>query len=187
MLDIYKIRLLDLLPPNLRQDPDIIAASKAVDDEFLLIVNEVKNCIIMPRIDELESTLVDLLAWERHVDFYDSSLPIETRRKLVNNSIRWHKRKGTPEAVEELITELFGEGQVEEWYEFDGEPYYFRVVTNNSEVTTEKAQEFIRALNSVKRNSAWLDNVIIIQVEDMPLYFAGAIYTGDYLTIKQVV
>lgn len=95
--------------------------------------------------------------------------------------------KGTPSAVEELISTLFDEGRVEEWFEYGGEPYTFRVVTNNSSVTQDRAMEFIKALNSVKNARSWLDRVIITQMEDMQLYFAGIVHTGDNLTIRQVV
>ncbi|GAQ24209.1 phage tail protein I [Tepidanaerobacter syntrophicus] len=161
MIDIYEVKLLDLLPPNLRHDPDIIAASKAVDDEFLLVVNEAKHCIIMPRIDELESDLVDLLAWERHVDFYDTSLPLEIRRTLVKNSIRWHKRKGTPAAVEEIVTEIFGKGQVEEWFEYDGKPYMFKIHTRDLIDSEEKYTKIIDAINTVKNTRSWLEKIVI--------------------------
>ena len=186
MIDIYNISILDLLPPNLKQDPDMIAASKAVDGEFSLVVNEVKDCIILPRIDELNSNLVDLLAWEMHIDFYDTTLPIEIRRELVKNSLKWHQRKGTPSAVEELISTVFDSGQVIEWFENGGQPYYFQVVTNNETVTIEKAEQFTKALNSVKNARSWLDKVIITESESMNLYFAGVVHSGDFITVSEV-
>jgi len=187
MIDIYNVKLLDIIPPNLKHDPDIIAASKAIDNEFSMVVTKAKECIILPRIDELDSDIIDILAWEMHIDFYDPTLPLDTRRQLVKNSLRWHQMKGTPSAVEELISTLFDEGRVEEWFEYGGEPYTFRVVTNNSSVTQDRAMEFIKALNSVKNARSWLDRVIITQMEDMQLYFAGIVHTGDNLTIRQVV
>jgi hypothetical protein len=63
----------------------------------------------------------------------------------------------------------------------------FRVVTNNPKVTNELAAEFIRALDSVKNKRSWFDSVILMQKENMNLYFAGIVHTGDYITVKQVV
>lgn len=80
MIDIYNVKLLDIIPPNLKHDPDIIAASKAIDNEFSMVVTKAKECIILPRIDELDSDIIDILAWEMHVDFYDPTLPLDTRR-----------------------------------------------------------------------------------------------------------
>ncbi len=186
MIDIHNIKLIDIIPPNLKQDPDIIAASKAIDNEFSMVVTEAKECIILSRIDELGSDLIDILAWEMHVDFYDSTLPLDTRRQLVKNSLRWHQMKGTPAAVEELISTLFDEGKVEEWFEYGGNPYTFRVVTNNSSVTQDRAIEFIKALNSVKNERSWLDKVVITQNEDLKLNFAGIVHAGEKFEIRQV-
>lgn len=186
MINIYETSVLDLLPPNLRNDPDMIAASRAVDNEFLLIVNEVKKCILLPNLDILPSDVLDLLAWQMHVDFYDSALPIAVRRELIRNSIRWHKRKGTPSAVEELISTIFDSGQINEWFNYGGAPYTFQVITTNESVTTDRAEQFIRALNSVKNERSWLDKVIIQIGEMLDINFAGIVHTGDFITIEVI-
>lgn len=188
MIDIYNIKLLDLLPPNLKKDPDIIAAARSIDEEFAAIVDEAKNCIIIPRIAEIEdSELIDLLAWQFHVDFYDPALTLEIRKQLVENSFAWHKYKGTPAAVEELISTLFDEGQILEWFEYGGDPFYFQVITNNTSVTQERALEFTKALESVKNKRSWLDKVIISQKEGLTLYFGSFVHVGDRHYIRQVV
>lgn len=187
MTDIYNIRLLDIIPPNLRSDPDIIAASRAVDKEFALLVTAAQKCVILPNIDNASSEVVDLLAFEFHVDFYDPALPIEIRREIVKNSIPWHIRKGTSSAVEELISLLFDEGIVEEWFEYGGDPYNFRVITNNASVTGEQAEEFIKALESVKNARSRLEVIIITMSENLNNYFAGVVYTGDRIILEQVI
>lgn len=64
-----------------------------------------------------------------------------------------------------------------------GEPYHFRVVTNNADVTAVRAQEFIAAVDAVKRLSAVLDSVTISQAEQLPLYFGGFLHFGEHITI----
>ncbi|OPJ63676.1 phage tail protein I [Clostridium chromiireducens] len=186
MINIYEASVLNLLPPNLQSDPDMIAASKAVDNEFLLIVNEVRNCILLPNLDLLPSDVVDLLAWQMHVDFYDNTLDLDVKRQLVRNSNKWHKQKGTPQAVEELISTVFDSGQVNEWFNYGGEPYTFQVITTNESVTIDRAEQFIRALNSVKNERSWLDKVVIEIGDEMNLYLAAIVHTGDFITISEV-
>lgn len=188
MIDVYEISLLDLIPSNLKEDPDLLAAAKTLDQQYLVTVNEVNKVIILPNVDKItDHALLDLLAWQTHLDFYDSTLPIEIKRELIKKAPSFHRKKGTPAAVEELITTLFDEGKVEEWFEYGGTPYKFQVVTNNSAVTNERALEFIKALNSVKRLSARLERVVITQKESMKLYFAGIVHTGEKSVIKQVM
>jgi phage tail P2-like protein len=187
MSNIYDVKLLDLLPPNLRGDPDIIAASKAIDPEFYALANSIKNVLTFGDIDNARSEVVDNLAWELNTDFYDGLLPLEIRKELVKNALNQHMTKGTPSAIEGLVTTLFGEGVVEEWFDYAGQPYYFRVITSNSAVTSDLAEQFTQAVNKVKNLRSRLDHVIISMAGDMALYFANVVHTGDNLTIEQVV
>ncbi|MBY0088401.1 phage tail protein I [Brevibacillus brevis] len=186
MIDIFSGSLLDILPESLKRDPDSVFIAEAIAPEFQETSKAIKLTEIMSRIDEHPEEVIDLLAWQFHVDFYDPELPLETRRELVKNSLTWHRRKGTPAAVEELISTVFGDGRVEEWFEYGGQPGYFKVITNNRDVTTEQALMFTRALNSVKNTRSWLEKIEISQVEEHNLYFAGIIHMGDKITVKQV-
>ncbi|WP_404427314.1 phage tail protein I [Ureibacillus chungkukjangi] len=183
---IFEVQLTDLLPENLKRDPDIIAASKAVDSGFSVLVNDINKTLILPRIDHLESDVLDHVAYYFHVDFYDRSLDIETKRKLIKDSVYIHQIKGTPRAVEILIETLFDEGTVEEWFKYGGTPYRFRVVTSNKSVTQERAEEFVRALNTVKNTRSTLDGVVILRSENMDLYWGGIVHQGIKEEYRQV-
>lgn len=135
MIDIYNISLLDLIPDSLKHDSNVRAICEALTPEVQAVANDIQQCVLLPRIGELPEKVQELLARQLHVDFYDGELSLETKRELVKNSVRWHKRKGTPGAVEELVSTVFGEGTVEEWFEYGGEPYYFKVKTPNIAAT----------------------------------------------------
>lgn len=187
MNNLGSLKILSILPPLLQQDNDIIAASKALDSA------NTKNLSIAMQLNfftnkNLENDiLLDVLAYDFHVDFYDKSYSTQIKKQLINDSLLIHAKKGTAQSVEELITTVFGEGVVEEWFEYDGEPFHFRVITNNEEVTTARAQEFVEALESVKRKTAILDSVTINQVEEMNIYVGFAVHFGDKYLFKQVV
>ncbi|PWK16054.1 phage tail protein I [Tumebacillus permanentifrigoris] len=186
MRSLLDIHLLELVPPNLRRDSDVEALAEAINQQLLAITQAIPTVAILQSLDSLSAEMVDELAWQFHVDFYDPTLPIEQRRELVKKSLAWHRRKGTPAAVEELITTLFGEGHVEEWFDYGGAPFSFRVHTNNKSVTQERALEFTRAVNSVKNARSILEKVVVGDSENFPLYYGGAIHIGDNLTIRQV-
>jgi len=162
---IIDVQLLDLLPPNMQDNDQVKALSQTIWQAWKPIVQNMEKVFIS--VETANDTLLDELAWQEHVDFYNSLLPIETKRELIRNSFKFHIKKGTPAIVEELITAIFGNGQVEEWFEYGGEPYFFRIITSNSDVTNKMEQEFLRALNSIKRLSAWLDGIVIL-IESAP-------------------
>jgi phage tail P2-like protein len=179
-------KLLDILPPNLRNDQDLIAAAHTIDDGFFEMVDLANNLVILPRISDLGSDLIDHLAYQTHVDFYETSAPLEVRRSLVENSLNTHRLKGTPAAVENLIETFFDDANIEEWFEYRGAPHHFRVVTSNSSVTSERADEFVRALDSVKRHSSKLEAVVILSHEEMELNFGGFVHIGSKDEYRQV-
>lgn len=183
-MTLENVSLLSLQTSFMKKDPTTQGFCAALEPQFRQLAEEVKSCLIYARIDDLDETALDELAWQMHVDFYES-VDIEKKRFLVKNALIMHQTKGTPYAVEMLINALFDNGYVEEWFEYGGDPYTFRVITNNSSVTNERATEFIKALNSVKNMRSWLDKVVITLAEELPLYFCGAIHTYEKLTIKE--
>ncbi len=182
--DIYNVALIELLPPNLRSNVDIIAASQAIDNEFKSLALHIKNCYIYGDIDNVNETILDLLAWEFHTDFYDTSLPEETKREIIKNSLLWHRTKGTPSTIEELITTIFGDGKVQEWFEYGGQPYHFKVITNNSSATTDQVKEFTRAVESVKNLRSKLEVVEVTATDEMNIYFGNAVHVYEITEIR---
>ncbi len=185
-MDLNNINLISLMPQFMQQDPIAKGLCAALQPQFRQLADETKICLLMPRISELNGSILDELAWELHIDFWDAGADEEKKRELLKNSLKIHMTRGTPAAVETLIQTMFNDGYVEEWFEYGGEPYMFRVITNNASVTTDKATQFIRALNSVKNLRSWLEKVIITLSEPLDFYYAGIVHTGDHITVRQV-
>lgn len=101
-------------------------------------------------------SLVDELAWQFHVDYYDKTADIETKKNLVKQSIRIHRTKGTPQAVIDLLRTAFPSDTILlEWFEYGGEPYHFKIITSDFEGYDEA--KFLQALNSVKNARSYLE------------------------------
>ncbi|MFX3672867.1 MAG: phage tail protein I [Paenisporosarcina sp.] len=179
--------VLSLLPTSLQVDEDIKAAVITLDRSTSELLQYARKLSFFVNPLITEHNLLDAVAADLHVDFYDKSFSIDIKQALIRNSFTLHMSKGTPQAVEDLISTVFGEGIVEEWFEYGGEPFHFRIVTNNESITNERAQEFIRALETVKRKSAILESVTINQVETMDIFIGAFVHSGDKYLFKQVV
>jgi phage tail P2-like protein len=166
MSNLSNTKLIDLLPPNLKSDPDIIAASHAVGTEFQTLVGKIKNVLTIADIDNACSEVVDNLAWDLCTDFYDASLPLEIRRKLIKNALIQHMTKGTPAAVEEVLYAYFGSGIVKEWFNYGGQPGCFKAQVTNASIQSKQINDIYRAIASTKRASSQLDELLISA--DMP-------------------
>ena len=171
--DLQSVSLLDILPPNLLADKQIHAAARALDDELQKITVATRNALLLPRLDELSEEVIDLLAWQWHVDFYEPSADIATKRQLVRESIAWHRIKGTKAAVEKMTQTVFKGGVITEWFEYGGEPYHFRIdVLNAPNMTEENRERLLAVVNASKNTRSWLDEVRF-QRETRNLVYVG--------------
>lgn len=184
MINLSQVSLLDMLPPNLRADPTIAAAAVAADAQRTDILAAINKLPYFSRLESLTDEEADELAYQFHVDFYDTDLPLQQKRALVANSYAWHRRKGTKSAVEELIRTVFGDGSVQEWFEYGGEPGTYRVITTNADTANEKADQFLAALATVDRASAHLDRIQVDVSDESTLYLGTVVHIGDTITVK---
>lgn len=185
MKDIYTISLLDLLPQSLKSDPGVEALAKALDPEIQAVSAAIAECILMARIDDLTEDVIDLLAWQLHVDLYDPGLSIEKKRALVQSSIILHQQKGTPAAVEAAAQIVFGRSWIDEWFDYGGDPYHFRV---NVEAREQGASEADLALldklvTAYKNTRSWLEVVNIYLTGQGGVRYASCTNAGENTTI----
>lgn len=170
---IYDSDFTKYLPQPLTHDPKMIALAKAAADELLTVSGAVEKVLIYSRIDELPEELVDILAYDLHVDWYDYSYPLEAKRDLLKSSMRVHKKMGTKYAIEKALSALYPESEVEEWFEYGGEPGHFRIVcgVTNSRIT-ESYSDITQAVKLYKRLSAHMD-AIVYQAHIKDCVYAG--------------
>ena len=166
--DLQSVSLLDILPPNLLADKKINAAARALDDELQKITAATRNALLLPRLDELSEDVIDLLAWQWHVDFYEPvGMDIDTKRRLIKNSIAWHRIKGTPAAVEQVVSAAFDTSHVQEWFEYGGKPYHFKVITEDVTTDPNVLARMRRAINAAKNTRSWLETIeFILHLQD---------------------
>ena len=161
--DLKAVSLVDILPDNLLADTQVYAAAKALDDELQRVTAATWEALHLPRLDELPEAVLDLLAWQWHVDFYEPmGMSVETKRSLIRKSIAWHRMKGTPAAVEEVVTAAFDEATVSEWFEYGGEPFFFRVTTEDATTNTQAIDAMRRSIETVKNVRSVLESIQFI-------------------------
>ena len=139
--DIYSVDFTRSLPPTLKDDPEINALGRAIAEQLQITPRQNRQNIIYARIDELDEQTLDILAYDLHVDWYDHSYPIEVKRQTIKDSVKIHRRLGTKYAVETALGAVFPGTRVEEWFEYDGDPYTFRVIINATENGVTAAQQ----------------------------------------------
>ncbi len=159
-----------LLPDWIRQDGAVQGLGKGTDDVVKAIHARIQLLSRWNKIDELTDAELDELAYELNILWYDSTAPIETKRDLIRNSDIVYSKLGTKYAVEQIINAYFGNGRVREWFEYGGEPFHFKVLSDNPALVNENYDKFLKLLSVSKRRSTWLDAVLICLTGELPLY-----------------
>lgn len=182
-MDLSNIDLLELQTSYMKQDPTTIAMCKVLTPIFRELAQESKLAFIYGRIDELDDKTLDELAWQFHVDFYSVDFPINVKRNLIKDAKRIHKLKGTPLAVERLLSAIFGSSKLVEWFEYGGEPFMFKVkvdVENNINLLLDKFEE---SINSVKNTRSHLEKIEIYTVSKSTAYIGLTTLCGEEVKV----
>lgn len=161
-----------LLPQFMREDRAVSALATACNRLIRSAAMAIPPLRVWDQLEDLDDAQLDELAWELNVLWYDVVAPIDTKRRLIRNSDKVYSKLGTKWAVEEVIAAYLGDAQTVEWWEYNGQPHHFKVVSNNPLIGAELEGVFTRALDIVKRKSQWLDAIVTT------LEAAGTCYAG---------
>ena len=126
--------LLRTLPDVLQNDEDMFAIATAIAHELAAQKDNIDKIRIYSRIDELPEELLDILAYDFKVDWWDPDYTLEQKRQTLKDSWDVHRSLGTKGAVERAISAIYTDTTVVEWFEYDGPPFHF---TLNIDATYE--------------------------------------------------
>lgn len=175
-MKLSDLEFIKLLPQFMRNDLAVRGLADGIDSIVPGVVAEIEKLSTWDSIDTLSEAELDELAWELNILWYDTSASIDVKRNLVRNSDEVYKKLGTKWAVENVINTYFGEGYIEEWFQYGGDPGHFRVYSTNPTVNESKFAEFLSLLSKVKRASTKLDGVFITLTGQMNMYAGTAFH-----------
>ena len=160
-LGITRENLLLIVPPALTHDPAMMARAAADAEALAARLAEIDRVGIISNIDALDEPVLDILARDFKVDWYDPEYSLEEKRRTVKSSWRVHKTLGTKAAVETAISAIYPHTKVLEWWEYGGEPYHFRLDINitNDNIDSEKQRRVLERLNFYKSLRSHNDGV----------------------------
>lgn len=163
MIKLTDARLTDALPKILAEQPWVQALAEASRKMRRRVMAYADRTRPFCDIDEASEEALDALAVELQTPLYKNDYPLTVKRQIVKNSMLYYIRSGTRGAIEELLADIYQGAEVEEWFEYGGEPNYFRVAIDISRTTVPVAEmtpaELESWLYSVKRASSALESL----------------------------
>ena len=150
------------LPEVLRRDEGMAALASAVADALEQDQANIDLVRLYPAIDSMPEALLDILAFDLKVDWYNYTYPLEAKRNMIKSSWYIHKRLGTAGAVKAAVQAVYPSSDVEEWWQswYQGDPYHFRIVLETSHpIVPVLDVDLLRQIELYKSFRSWLDGI----------------------------
>lgn len=134
---------------------------EGITPHLQIAAGNIRNRALWANIENQTELVLDQMAKDMSVKWYDFNADHETKAQTIQSAIIIHRFKGTKYALEKAITGYFGEGYVKEWFEYDGQPYMFKIYTSSTEATTNKIKQFMKIVEYCKNARSHLEEIIV--------------------------
>lgn len=153
--------MLQAFPDALKVDQSILALASATATLLERRTEEISRLNIYTCIDQLPEALLDILAWDFKVDWWDGNYTLEEKRKTLKESWHVHRTMGTKAAVLRAICAIYPDTKILEWWEYDGDPYHFKLLINSTfeDVDQGKHQRVMERVDYYKPLRSVMDEI----------------------------
>lgn len=160
MIELKDARITDAVPASLAEQPWAKALAFA---EWKLrgeVLRYAEQSQIFTALDTCPEIVLDALAVCWKVSWYDTDYPLSTKRQIIKSSVSVRRYMGTKWATQEALRSVWPNSDVEEWFDYDGEPGCFRVVCNITDPSVTADIDTVHDnVMQYKRTSAHLDSI----------------------------
>ena len=122
------------------------------------------DAVLVSIIDNVPSDALPHLAEQYHItgnEGWLQALSESEKRNLIKSAIKMHRYKGTKYAIEEIFNTLNIVGNVKEWFNYGGKPYYFKVILQifNRSINEETENKLRALIDEYKNERSWLEQI----------------------------
>lgn len=185
MNELEKLDIQNLLPDSIADDEEVQNLAEIITEKLLQVNQQTETIKIWENIPERNDDILLNLAWQFHTDLYDSSLPKETRAQLVENSLLWHRFRGTLYSVTMALRSVFKTGTIKEWFEYGGKPYHFMIGDLTESVSDESSvNKLIDLITKSKNLRSWCEDIEFERKASGNITIGGAVLDETDLVIS---
>lgn len=173
-----------LIPSGILDD-STLAFNELIDRLGEIPLDQLLTCLV----DNVTAAALPHLAEQFHItglEGWSFSVTETDRRELIKNSIAMHRYKGTPYAVKRVLETLALSGEVQEWFEYGGEPYHFKMWIDIGErgMSAATVSMLDDMITSWKNTRSFLEviNLRLSVAAPVPT-FACALHIGETITL----
>lgn len=178
-MNIQDTKLIDIVPVFMRDDRTVRGLCAAADAMFKQLIHAMHIAWWRKYIDELDADQLDEIAKQIGISWYDDASDILSKRSVLKNYENVLAIAGTPDAVKYAVKDLFGEVEIIEWKEYDGQPYHFKLLVN-AKLTEDNIRRFSSAVSGAKNVRSIMDSLETMRRSSVTVHVGGA-FTNTYI------
>lgn len=144
------VRMIEIVPKFMSDDKTVRGLCAAADVILKAVIEKIGMVNLYENLELLTDEDLNFIAKADKVLWYDTSYTKEQKIRIIQNYEKNSMILGTPEAIENVITEIFGNGYVREWYEYGSTPCHFKIITN--QIITENINELVAKIIDQAKN-----------------------------------
>lgn len=206
---------LDIIPHSIRHDKSIQASTAGIEPEINQVTARIASLMLFSRLLEdmgispeasdvfqriaslggyvpLEESLLDLLAWQFHVDEYDIAKNYGEKLAMVRASIQIHRKKGTKWAVKRAVEAAFADTElkIKEWFEEDYQgaksPYHFKaeLLVLGEALLADHILRAMRIIESTKSLRSHCDGITVTIGTQGTMKYGFCVATANTINIQ---
>jgi phage tail P2-like protein len=173
-----------LLPPSLASDERSQAFAQAAARFSEIDLTPV----LVYLIDTVDKSALPLLADQFRVlgEGWQFTRNNDERRALIKHAIEIKRHRGTPWAIEQVLEILHLPGKLQEWFEYGGRPYHFkiRIDLGAQGIDEETYRALVKLIGMYKNKRSKLEALSIINsVSSEVPKIACTMLSGEVTTI----
>lgn len=162
-----------LFPDFILADKNGYAMAKAIERAMQIVCDTVQRGIeCVQDVSKMPEWRIDEMAWELGC-LYDYGGSIENKRYWISESTPLYASLGTPQAIYNFLNGFFDDVELEENWQYSGEPFHFRV-TVSGEWTDANEAWARKAIASSKNVRSILDDISVGSRATISVHAEGA-------------
>lgn len=150
-----------LVPNFILHDKNGYALAKAIETCMRIVAEAAEKALaIISDPEQMPEWRLDEVAEDLGI-LYDFNASLESKRYWVSNATALYSVYGTPQAIYNFLEGTFTNVDVEEAWQYDGDPLHFQVDVSGQSYDSARIAWAQKAIAEVKRAACVLDSVTI--------------------------
>ena len=133
MNNIDAATFLRAFPMEISETSRMAMIAAIVAEELQRLSDDHDLLAIYTQIDELDGPMLDILALDFKIDWWDANGSLEQKRETFKSCFSVHRKLGTTGAVFQAISDMYPTAQINEWFDYGGLPFHYKLTIDLGE------------------------------------------------------